>query len=387
MAQVFSRLANSWKQRSWSLFSKSTLSGSLVLISLCLFVSQLGIIFSNWRVDPPVDLAPELDPETAEMAKAILSDLASSSVGFVPGLSTSILEYVHLIYTNLTTKLTFSNNRCQAYLQHHAPELSISEQLRSCMPPITDFEQQTETRPLFEIVANTLFYTTALSVVAYCCIALLYSHDVSEVFTRLLSMIHTTIAADVDFNEPEDLIPDEFDIPIASLPANESVISDTGDVPEPSTVSVPSQKTELLESAPVSQPAPVAQIVPQRPTALIDEEHVRAIALASSAATAELSNALLRQLQVGLQGNNREIELLKGKIMEVAQTAKSDSRNLQGRLNRGGDVRRELEKLKEATGRLWQWVYQLSQDLQLANFDRNYSYFLYLFILDSRMLT
>ncbi|KAK9366301.1 hypothetical protein V1509DRAFT_295393 [Lipomyces kononenkoae] len=109
---------------------------------------------------------------------------------------------------------------------------------------------------------------------------------------------------------------------------------------------------------------------PAPPAAAIDEDQVRAIALASSAATAELSNALLKQLQAGLQSNNREIELLKGKILEVAQTAKSDCRNLQGRLNRGGDVRRELEKLKEATGRLWQCVYQLCEDLHLNAIDR-----------------
>ncbi|KAK9324539.1 hypothetical protein V1517DRAFT_317310 [Lipomyces orientalis] len=112
-------------------------------------------------------------------------------------------------------------------------------------------------------------------------------------------------------------------------------------------------------------PAPAVSVA--QPT--IDEDQVRAIALASSAATAELSNALLKQLQAGLQSNNREIELLKGKILEVAQTAKSDCRNLQGRLNRGGDVRRELEKLKEATGRLWQCIYQLCEDLNMTTVD------------------
>ncbi|KAK9450019.1 uncharacterized protein V1518DRAFT_242927 [Limtongia smithiae] len=97
----------------------------------------------------------------------------------------------------------------------------------------------------------------------------------------------------------------------------------------------------------------------------VDEEKVKAIAAASSAATIELSNALLKQLQIGLQANHREIELIKGKILEVAQAAKSDSRNLQGRLNRGGDVRRELEKLKEALGRLWQAFYQIPQMTQI----------------------
>ncbi|KAK9430373.1 hypothetical protein V1505DRAFT_371541 [Lipomyces doorenjongii] len=122
------------------------------------------------------------------------------------------------------------------------------------------------------------------------------------------------------------------------------------------TNSTSTSSESLAPAVPFAQPA-------------IDEDQVRAIALASSAATAELSNALLKQLQAGLQSNNREIELLKGKILEVAQTAKSDCRNLQGRLNRGGDVRRELEKLKEATGRLWQCVYQLCEDLHLNGVD------------------
>ncbi|KAK9476465.1 hypothetical protein V1514DRAFT_336685 [Lipomyces japonicus] len=101
----------------------------------------------------------------------------------------------------------------------------------------------------------------------------------------------------------------------------------------------------------------------------LDEDHVRAIALASSAATAELSQALLNQLQQGLSSNSREIEYLKAKIFDVAQNAKSDSRNLQGRLNRGGDVRRELEKLKEALGRLWHCIYQTSQQQMGSQFD------------------
>ncbi|KAJ8098236.1 hypothetical protein POJ06DRAFT_200679 [Lipomyces tetrasporus] len=128
-----------------------------------------------------------------------------------------------------------------------------------------------------------------------------------------------------------------------------------------------SQPGPITTPTVISEP-PVSAVAVAQPG--IDEDQVRAIALASSAATAELSNALLKQLQAGLQSNNREIELLKGKILEVAQTAKSDCRNLQGRLNRGGDVRRELEKLKEATGRLWQCIYQLCEDLNMNTVDR-----------------
>ncbi|KAK9331850.1 hypothetical protein V1520DRAFT_336845 [Lipomyces starkeyi] len=128
-----------------------------------------------------------------------------------------------------------------------------------------------------------------------------------------------------------------------------------------------SKPDQITNSTTTCSESPAPAVPFAQPT--IDEDQVRAIALASSAATAELSNALLKQLQAGLQSNNREIELLKGKILEVAQTAKSDCRNLQGRLNRGGDVRRELEKLKEATGRLWQCVYQLCEDLHLNGVD------------------
>ncbi|KAK7204429.1 hypothetical protein BZA70DRAFT_290400 [Myxozyma melibiosi] len=374
MAPAFSKLERGELLRTLRahLLTRSAVAGALVALTGWLFASQLGLFFLNWR-EPAADVyaVESLASAVVPVGEGALSGAEIN--GFGDALSEEVFAGLKAIDTS-----TFSSEilQCLARLREITPTLT-PEQINSCATAHEPMNELSKTRVMLQIMAVGVLGSVALGASPF--VWRWFANRGYKLFGP------ARMNDDAGTSEPDVNSAPESDT-TTTVVANEEPVAEekpaspeapADSVQEPSEVPVkvapetPLRAPYSLAAAPNMSPPmrPTARIVSSPPTVLIDEEHVRAIALASSAATAELSNALLRQLQTGLQGNNREIELLKEKILEVAQTAKSDSRNLQGRLNRGGDVRRELEKLREAIGRLWQWVYQLSQDLQLASFN------------------
>ncbi|KAK9463720.1 uncharacterized protein V1516DRAFT_683258 [Lipomyces oligophaga] len=350
MAPVISKLGFEDNPAARRLLSKQTLAGAIVGINALLFATQMGLVATKilfpkfvQRHSSALEASQEFIP-SREIADQTWKETTDVILESKSEPQSDVLKVLVDIPEYLT--------ECVAEASRASPNSSVLDQLHQCM--IVSKSADVTPVPWYSNISlvDLVFYVGLLAASLY----YYWKSETGQAEAELVPDGDEVIAATASPNLVEDISNNITAQEPSAMDYEEGI-----EEPSPSTTEVATQDNSNnfmdlrpgLDNSHGSENSVTLNSTVYTPLSGGSTQ-------INSDVTTELSHALLKQLQIGLQSNNREIEMMKEKILEVAQTAKSDSRNLQGRLNRGGDVRRELEKLKESLGRLWQWVYQLT---------------------------